>query len=219
MQRTDEPTELHRRHQELDGLIRFLSARAVVEQQQHARRHLDEEEKQRHAADVVPDRMPMDWYLFLLRQLFHLGQSNARIQPLPETAMLHARLSYPSGVQAHHDPLLLYLDDIALQWPRRWACNILAVEIKVSVVTGAPDVAEVGSVLHDAGEMGADRRKGPQLARRGPDQEPRTAPEFEYLSGVRFDLRRRDREPDCPGWRLLDLRRHQIAAHRVQHRD
>src|SRR5215813_6570330 len=57
-----------------------------------------------------------------------------------------------SGFRAHHDPLFLHLDDIALQRPRWWTRDVLAVEIKVPVVAGAPDVSEVRPVLHDASE-------------------------------------------------------------------
>src|SRR5689334_17236863 len=61
-----QPSELHLGDDELDALECILSARTVIEQQQDAGPNLDCKQEQRHAAKVVPDRMLVEWNLFVL---------------------------------------------------------------------------------------------------------------------------------------------------------
>jgi hypothetical protein len=54
------------------------------------------------------------------------------------------------------------------QRPGRRPRDVPAVQIEMPVVAGAPDMAEIGSVLDDASEVRADRRKGPKVSFRSP---------------------------------------------------
>jgi len=56
----------------------------------------------------------------------------------------------------------------------------------VAVVTGAPNVTEVGSVLHNASEMRADCGKGSQISVGGSNQYSRLAPKLKICPLLAF---------------------------------
>ena len=58
--RPDEPAERHVGHDVLNALESLRRARPVVEEQEDSRRDLYEEEKQRHPAEVVEERVPVN---------------------------------------------------------------------------------------------------------------------------------------------------------------
>ncbi len=84
--RADQPAELHLPHQKLDGLICLLGTGAVVEDQENTRGHLNQEKEECHPSQVVPDRMPVDRDLLLLRKLLQLREPDTLVEPLPEPA-------------------------------------------------------------------------------------------------------------------------------------
>jgi hypothetical protein len=51
-------------------------------------------------------------------------------------------------------------------------------------MASAPDVTEVGPVLNDASEMGANCGKRPQISIRSANQDSRLAPELEDLPAI-----------------------------------
>ena len=55
MNRSNQPAERHRGHDELDRLEGLVSRRLVVEHEHDAGHDLDDEEKERHTAEVVED--------------------------------------------------------------------------------------------------------------------------------------------------------------------
>jgi hypothetical protein len=91
MNRTDQPAERHSRHDELNALERLLVRRSIVEQQQDAGRHLDPEQEQRHAAEVVPDAVPVNGDGLLPAELRQDGKAEALLQPRSQLADGSAR--------------------------------------------------------------------------------------------------------------------------------
>src|SRR6266542_3735898 len=89
-----------------------------------------------------------------------------------------------SGALAHHDLVSAHVHDEAVERARGRALDVLAVQIVVPVVAGAPDMAHVGTVLHGAVEVRAHRGEGAQLAGRRPHEDPRAAAELEDLPRV-----------------------------------
>ena len=95
-------------------------------------------------------------------------------------------LKNPTCILAYDNLLPSNAHKIALQRSRRWASNVDSVEIIVTIMARAPDVTEVGPVLNDASEMGANCSKGPQISIWSSNQDSRLAPELEDLSAVGF---------------------------------
>ena len=77
----NQPAELHLRDDELDTLIRFAGARTIVEQQQNAGEDLHREQKQRHAAEVVPDLLRVDRHALLGDKMPHVGEIEPFVEP------------------------------------------------------------------------------------------------------------------------------------------
>ena len=77
---------------------------------------------------------------------------------------------------------------------------------------GAPDMAEVGPVLHGAVEVGADGRERPELAGGRPDEDRRAAAELEDLPAVGLHVPGLDGQRHRPGRGLGDLRRDEVAG-------
>src|SRR6266496_563753 len=66
MNRANQPAEFHFSDNELDALKCVLGAGTIIEKKQDSGGDLDGEEKERHPAKVVPDRLAVDWdFLFL----------------------------------------------------------------------------------------------------------------------------------------------------------
>src|SRR3972149_2998900 len=79
-------------------------------------------------------------------------------------------------------------------------------------------MVQVVTVLNDAGKVGAHRSEGFKLPSGSAHQDGRLAPESEDLSGVKLDIRGLQRKGYRPGSRFLHLRRHQVAAYRIEDR-
>ena len=69
MNRSNQPTKLDLCHDELDALECVLGAGAVIKEQEYSGDNLDCEKEQRHAAEVIPDGMPVNRDFLLLGQL------------------------------------------------------------------------------------------------------------------------------------------------------
>ena len=82
----DQPAELHLAHEKLHRFEGLLRARPVVQQEQNARGHLHHEQEEGHAAEVVPDGVPVDGDLFLPGKLLQVLEPDAPVEPLPESA-------------------------------------------------------------------------------------------------------------------------------------
>src|SRR5215510_9974811 len=92
MQRAHKPAETHVGHDELNTLKRSFSTRPVIEEQQDSSRDLDGEEKKRHPAEVVPDRMSMDRDCLLGRKQTNGLESKPLVQPHGESIPIGSRL-------------------------------------------------------------------------------------------------------------------------------
>ena len=90
----DQPAELHLRDDELDALVGFRRARAVVEQQQDAGGHLDGEQEQRHAAQVVPELLRVDRHALLGDEVADAAQVDPLVDPV-DGALQHGRTERP----------------------------------------------------------------------------------------------------------------------------
>jgi hypothetical protein len=75
----------------------------------------------------------------------------------------------------------------------------------MAVVAGAPDMADILAVLHDARQMGATGGKRFELIVGGPDENSRLAAETENLPGVGFHFLRFERKRNRMGSGLLDF--------------
>src|SRR5205823_3030327 len=95
---------------------------------------------------------------------------------------------------AHDNRAAARVDDEGLEWPRRRAGDVLAVEVVVPVVARTPDMAEVGAVLDGAVQVRAHGGEGAELARWRPDEDRRTIAELEDLPRVRLHLVSLDRK-------------------------
>src|SRR5689334_21110919 len=84
MNRTHQPSKPDLPHDELHAFERRLGARPIIKEQQRARHNLSGEEEKRHAAEVVPDRVPMQRYFLLLGQFDKRLQTQPRIEPCPK---------------------------------------------------------------------------------------------------------------------------------------
>jgi len=72
----------------------------------------------------------------------------------------------------------------------RRSLDILAVQIEVTIVARTPDLADIGSVLDDARQVGTGRGECLELVVGRPDQYRRLATETENLPAVRFHFLR-----------------------------
>src|SRR5688572_7601471 len=67
--RTDQPAKLHFSDDKLHALKSVFRTGTIVEKQQNSSDYLYDKKKERHATEVVPDRMTMKRDFFLLRYL------------------------------------------------------------------------------------------------------------------------------------------------------
>jgi hypothetical protein len=81
MDRADEPSERDLGHDVLHALESLGGARPVIEKQKDSRGHLDEEEEERHPAEVVEDRVAVDRHFLLRREMGDVVPSDAVPQP------------------------------------------------------------------------------------------------------------------------------------------
>ena len=82
MNRADQPAKLYFGNDELNAFESVFGAGAIVKQQQDSRDDLDREEKQRHPAEVVPDRMAMNWDFLLLRDSGERTDGQTLVKPV-----------------------------------------------------------------------------------------------------------------------------------------
>src|SRR5215467_11417763 len=74
------------------------------------------------------------------------------------------------------------------QRSRRRPGNILAGQVILAVVAGAPDALQIVTVLDGAGKMRACRRHGAEFSARHPHQQSRTSPKTKNLSTIGLEL-------------------------------
>src|SRR5215475_4412655 len=81
MHRTNQPPELHLRHDELHALKGFVSARPVIQKKQCSGEDLDPKEKQRHAPEKVPIGVAVRGNLLFLGQVLDAFQPKSLVKP------------------------------------------------------------------------------------------------------------------------------------------
>src|SRR5262249_47493385 len=86
------PAKRYARHDEAHAFVSLTSARSVVEEQQRAGPDLNAEEKQRHSAEVVPRRMPMQGDRLVAKRVDQILHWDALLQPRSRATHRHARL-------------------------------------------------------------------------------------------------------------------------------
>ena len=95
MNRADQPTELHLGHDELDRLESLAGAGTIIEQKQNPGAHLDREQKQRHAPEIIPKGVTVQRHLFLFGELGEVAQTNPLIEPEIQFAAFWAVVFHP----------------------------------------------------------------------------------------------------------------------------
>src|SRR5262250_3082453 len=123
-----------------------------------------------------------------------------------------------SDALADHDLVAPSIDDEPVQGPGRRTGDVLTVEVEVPVVACAPDVAQVGSILHRAVQVRADGRERPEFTGRRAQQDAGSTAELEHLPSVGLHVVGLERERDRGGCGLSCLRRDEVAADWIQHR-
>ena len=81
MRRADQPAEVHHEGDLADRLV-GLRAGPVIDQQQHAGKALHQEEKERDAAPVIPERLGVDRDGLVAREGGQLTQPQPLIDPI-----------------------------------------------------------------------------------------------------------------------------------------
>ncbi len=98
----------------------------------------------------------------------------------------------------HYYTISAHIDVVLFQRPGRRACDVLSVQIVMTVMAGAPDMIEVGPVLNDASQMSANRAETTDLSFWSSDQYSGLAAKAKDLPGIRFYLFRLDRKSNVP---------------------
>jgi hypothetical protein len=80
----NQPAEFDFRDDELHAFVGFGRARAVIKEQQNAAAHLDREQKQRHAAEVVPDFLRVHRHALFGDEMADLAQIDAFVHPIDD---------------------------------------------------------------------------------------------------------------------------------------
>ncbi len=78
---TNEPAELHPGHDVLHAFEGFIGAGAVIQQQQDAGEHLNDEEEQRDAAEEIPVRKAMGWNGLMAQRLDETVKMKPFVEP------------------------------------------------------------------------------------------------------------------------------------------
>src|SRR5712691_4877592 len=89
MNRANQPAEFHFSDNELDALEGVLGAGTIIEQKQDSGCDLDGEEKERHPAKVVPDRLAVDWDFLFLGHGRERADRETLVKPVFEFEYLH----------------------------------------------------------------------------------------------------------------------------------
>src|SRR5947207_13434679 len=89
MNRANQPAEFHFSDNELNALEGVLGAGTIIEQQQDSGCDLDGEEKERHPAKVVPDRLAVDWDFLFLGHGRERADRETLVKPVFEFEYLH----------------------------------------------------------------------------------------------------------------------------------
>ena len=82
MNRADQPAKLHFGDDELNAFESVLSAGAIIKEQQNSGNDLNREEKERHPAEVIPDRMAMPRDFFFLRDCGERTDGQPLVKPV-----------------------------------------------------------------------------------------------------------------------------------------
>ena len=86
--RSHQPAEFHLGHEKLNRFESFGGARSIVKQEQNAGHDLDHEQKQGHAAKIIPKRVAMQRYFFFLGEIGKIAEADSFIEPEPEFAVV-----------------------------------------------------------------------------------------------------------------------------------
>src|SRR5437762_11098908 len=91
MNRANQPAEFHFSDNELNALEGVLGAGTIIEQQQDSGCDLDGEEKERHPAKVVPDRLAVDWDFLFLGHGRERADRETLVKPVCQGFYFHLR--------------------------------------------------------------------------------------------------------------------------------
>ena len=147
MNGSDQPAKAHLSHDELHALECVFGARPIIEQEENSGYDLDRKKKERHSPEVVPDRVTVKWNLLLTGEIHNNIKSQPFVEPSPEGIV---RRSVHGSAFRDDDVVTAEIHYILLQWARRWAGDVLPIDVIVTVVTGTPDMSHVGTVLNRA---------------------------------------------------------------------
>src|ERR1035437_4331168 len=131
-----------------------------------------------------------------------------RLQPGPPSSLL---------LTSHKDFVAADLDLERLQRTRWRPRDVAAVQVVHAVVAGAPDLAQIRTILHCAAQVGAGGRHGAIFARARLHQQPGTGAEAKRLRGVGLHLRKTCRKYGI-ATQIGELWWDQIAQNRVEER-
>ena len=187
MNGSDQPAKFHLGHEKLNRLEGLGGTRSIIKQEQNTGDDLDHEQKQSHTAEIIPKRVTMQRYFFFLGEIGKIAEPDPLIEPEPKFATLrgwhfHADLA----PLVDHDLIAPDVDDVLFQRFWRRPLDIFAVQVEVTIVARAPDMADIGSVLDDARQVSAGRRERLEFVIGCLDQNRRLAAETKDLAGVRL---------------------------------
>src|SRR5947207_1722115 len=91
MNRANQPAEFHFSDNELDALEGVLGAGTIIEKEQDSGCDLDGEEKERHPAKVVPDRLAVDWDFLLFGHGGERANRKTLVKPFCQGLYFHER--------------------------------------------------------------------------------------------------------------------------------
>src|SRR5687768_11219589 len=81
MERSDEPTEMDLGHDELNALKGGFRRGAVIEKKEDAGDDLNRKQEQRHAAEVIPNGVPVNGNRLFANQFLQRCATDSLIQP------------------------------------------------------------------------------------------------------------------------------------------
>src|SRR5205823_2966089 len=91
MNRANQPAEFYFGDNELDALEGVLGAGTIIEKKQDSGCDLDGEEKERHPAKVVPDRLAVDWDFLLFGHGGERANRKTLVKPFCQEFYFHER--------------------------------------------------------------------------------------------------------------------------------
>src|SRR5271166_9323 len=140
---------------------------------------------------------------------FFIKGATSSSQPIRSSSqlwMLLARLILALPVTPHEDLVAANLHFKTFQRARRRPRDVTAAQVVHAVMAGAPNLMQIGAVLHGAGQVRTRSRHRTILSAGGADQKPGAAAEAKDLSTIERQLsnpashNRIASQVGCLGW-------------------